>query len=194
MAASRKPTAKPAKRRPRSPAVAAAPAAPTAKGQRRPRPGDLKVILGMIAEGDTLTSACRKLGISAPDASRALTVESLDSGEAYAIAKECLAMTYADAAMSVAQKVARKELKPDQGRLILDVYKWIVSVVSPKNRDAIAVGIENTVAVQNVVEADKDSSSADDIFDLVASRLGRFDALSAGGLGEDGALGVDRAA
>lgn len=106
-------------------------------GQRRPTKEDLSRLMDMIWEGNSLRSACEKLGLHVPSTSTWLQSDE-DRREQYVRAREGRAEALQEEGLTVTKAAAVGALvngkKVDAGgaRAYLDAIKWAAARMAPK--------------------------------------------------------------
>lgn len=105
--------------------------APSA-GKRRPEPQDLVTALDLISEKNiSLRAACREIGIHPGHTVAELKADN-DLWAQYARAREARGESFAEDVVTVAQMVLAGKVKPEQGRVAMDGYKWAAGRMAPK--------------------------------------------------------------
>lgn len=124
-----------------------------AEGKRRPVEEDLEDLLFRIAEGSSLRSACRELGLDPPSTHSWLDADD-DRRQQYARAREQRAEFHAEQGLAIGYAAATgqeveingEKVTIDAGgaRVALDAIKWTTARMSPKTAPVQKVAINHT--------------------------------------------------
>lgn len=124
-------------------------------GQRRPTKEDLSPLLDMIWEGNSLRSACEKLGLHVPSTSTWLQSDE-DRREQYVRAREGRAEALQEEGLTVTKAAAvgalvnGKKVDAAGARAYLDAIKWAAARMAPKTAPVqrVAVSYENMTSAE----------------------------------------------
>lgn len=102
-----------------------------AGGKLVTRREQLESVLKAVAEGQSVRSACREVGIDLSSAVTSLYADD-ELAKQYARARQCGADVLAGDAIDVAKLAALGKMDPNGARLLVDTIKWTAARMHPR--------------------------------------------------------------
>jgi hypothetical protein len=127
-------------------------------------PGDeYDTILDLVADGLTLTDACSKQGRPKLSAFLARCRNDADFGRAYFFARQARAEERQAKFVSVVEKVERRELDPQAGKVVLDSIRYLMAADDSRMGERYRAEITGDGGRPLIPEMPKNQSPLDDL-------------------------------